>query len=478
MRRLLTTLVACALASSLFAADNYGDVLWMSVKTARVGTFSQNDAPLKGKQYSLGSEKIVFSRYDAASGTLLMRTRNGLADYSFSKDSVLWSYDVKKGDPVHFFGDKIITFGSDIVCLDRWRGNLLWSRPLRDGVRFSEYFMEGDASLLAVTTTLRHIGLSDGQGWEYEVDKKQRIKNASKQNTVVTGMESVFGTASNLMASFIQGQGEDGTDYMSQYVKEGDFIYYAAANFVYKIEKANGKLVWKSQLSTNTNGDALLFAHDDTTLFYMNKGVHSSWGTVEPYFVVVAKEDGHIVHNGEARGMEFVATLEQGDRIYALTKDRFARIYKDSCWVEQDIIVKSASGGKHNLNVFLDASALYEGEFGAFKPINDTACIFVLRDDELCAVNKTSFSTVNRYDMNNIWVKVLVADQFSLYTKNGSSVFVSNQTGDFIAETKSITEASIRNGFLYALIDGVYTEIKLSDIVKSDAGKSKSKKKK
>ncbi|MBO7427519.1 MAG: hypothetical protein J6U08_02270 [Paludibacteraceae bacterium] len=225
MRRLLTTLVACALASSLFAADNYGDVLWMSVKTARVGTFSQNDAPLKGKQYSLGSEKIVFSRYDAASGTLLMRTRNGLADYSFSKDSVLWSYDVKKGDPVHFFGDKIITFGSDIVCLDRWRGNLLWSRPLRDGVRFSEYFMEGDASLLAVTTTLRHIGLSDGQGWEYEVDKKQRIKNASKQNTVVTGMESVFGTASNLMASFIQGQGEDGTDYMSQYVKEGDFIY-------------------------------------------------------------------------------------------------------------------------------------------------------------------------------------------------------------------------------------------------------------
>ena len=83
MRRLLTTLMAFTLASSLFAADNYGDVLWMSVKSARVGTFSQNDAPVKGKQYSLGSEKIVFSRYDAASGTLLMRTRNGLADYSF-----------------------------------------------------------------------------------------------------------------------------------------------------------------------------------------------------------------------------------------------------------------------------------------------------------------------------------------------------------------------------------------------------------
>ena len=67
------------------------------------------------------------------------------------------------------------------------------------------------------------------------MDKKQRIKNASKQNTVVTGMESVFGVTSNLMASFIKGQGEDGTDYMSQYVAEGDFLYYAAANFVYKI---------------------------------------------------------------------------------------------------------------------------------------------------------------------------------------------------------------------------------------------------
>jgi outer membrane protein assembly factor BamB len=469
--------MAFALASSLSAADNYGDVLWMSVKTGKVGTFSQNDAPLKGKQYSLGSEKIVFSRYDAASGTLLMRTRNGLMDYSFSQDSILWSYDVKKGDPVHFFGDKIITFGSDIVCLDRWKGNLLWSRPLRDGVRFSEYFMEGNASLLAVTTTLRHIDLSDGQGWEYEVDKKQRIKNASKQNTVVTGMESVFGAASNLMASFIKGQGEDGSDYMSQYVAEGDFIYYAAANFVYKIEKPTGKLVWKSQLSTNTNGDALLFAHDDTTLFYMNKGVHSSWGTVEPYFVVVDKEDGHIVHNGEARGMDFIATLEQGDRVYALTKDRFARIYKDSCWVEQDIIVKPAGGGKLNLSVFLDASSLYEGEFGAYKPIVDTACIYVLRDDELFAVNKNTFSTVNRYDMNNIWAKVFATEQFSIYTKKGSSVFVSNQTGDLIAETKNITEATLRGGNLCALIDGAYTEIKLSDIVKS-TGKGKSKKKK
>ena len=72
MRRLLTTLTAFAFACSLCLADNYGDVLWMSVKTGKVGTFSQNDAPLKGKQYSLGSEKIVFSRYDASSGTLLI----------------------------------------------------------------------------------------------------------------------------------------------------------------------------------------------------------------------------------------------------------------------------------------------------------------------------------------------------------------------------------------------------------------------
>ena len=225
------------------------------------------------------------------------------------------------------------------------------------------------------------------------------------------------------------------------------------------------------------NGDALLFANDDSTLFYMNKGAHSSWGTVEPYFVVVDKEDGHIVHNGEARSMDFIATLEQGDRIYALTKDRFARIYKDSCWVEQDIIVKPAGGGKLNLSVFLDASSLYEGEFGAYKPIVDTACIYVLRDDELFAVNKNTFSTVNRYDMNNIWAKVFSTEQFSIYTKNGSSVFVSNQTGDLIAETKNITEATLRGGNLCALIDGAYTEIKLSDIVKS-TGKGKSKKKK
>lgn len=478
MGRLLTTLMAFTLASSLFAAENYSDVFWMRVKTARVGTFSQNDAALSGKQYALGAEKIIFSQYDAGSGSLLMRTRNNLLNYSFSQDSIVWNYDVKKGDPIHFFGNKIITFGDDILCLDRQKGNLLWKRPLKDGVSFGEYFMDGNAALLAVTTSLRHINLSDGQGWEFEVDKKQRIKNASKQNTVVTGMESVFGSASHLFSSYIKGQGMDGSDYMSKYVVDGNAIFYASSNYVIKVDKTSGNVLWKAELSTNTNGDALLFAKDDSTLFYMNKGAHSSWGTVEPYFVVVAKEDGHIVHNGEARGMEFVATLEQGDRIYALTKDRFARIYKDSCWVEQDIIVKPTGGGKYNLSVFLDASSLYEGEFGAFKPIDDTACIFVLRDDELCAVNKTSFSTVNRYDMNNVWVKMLATDQFSLYTKNGSSVFVSNQTGDFIAETKSITEASIRNGYLYALIDGVYTEIKLSDIVKSDAGKSKSKKKK
>ncbi len=477
MRRLLTTLVACALASSLFAADNYSDVFWMRVKTARVGTFSQNDAALSGKQYALGAEKIISSQYDAGSGSLLMRTRNNLLNYSFSKDTIVWNYGVKKGDPIHFFGNKIITFGDDILCLDRLKGNLLWKRPLKDGVSFGEYFMDGNAALLAVTTSLRHINLSDGQGWEFEVDKKQRIKNASKQNTVVNGMESVFGSASHLFSSFIVGQGVDGSDYMSKYVVDGNSIFYASSNYVIKVDKTSGNVLWKAEFSTNTNGDALLFANDDSTLFYMNKGAHSSWGTVEPYFVVVDKEDGHIVHNGEARGMDFIATLEQGDRIYALTKDRFARIYKDSCWVEQDIIVKPAGGGKLNLSVFLDASSLYEGEFGAYKPIVDTACIYVLRDDELFAVNKNTFSTVNRYDMNNIWAKVFSTEQFSIYTKNGSSVFVSNQTGDLIAETKNITEATLRGGNLCALIDGAYTEIKLSDIVKS-SGKGKSKKKK
>lgn len=480
MKRLLINMLAfLSLVPSLSAAEGENAADGVDIRTVKVGTFSQDDAALKGKQYVWGTERVLFTRYDEKSNTLLLRTDKGFARYPLGKEALLWRYGVHRDYPAHFVGNGILTFGEEeIVYLDQNSGELLWSRPMSDGVRFYEYFMEDESSLFAVTTTLRQIDLNSGKGWELEVDKKQRIKNASKPNHVGVGMRSLFGPADQLMSESLVSVEPDGSEYRAQYVSDGEFIYYAKPNGVIKIEKKTGKKVWENSLSFNTNGEGAVFAKDDTTLFFMNKGAHSSWGTVEPYFRAIYKENGKPVadtsdvpYGDEVKGYEFSSFMEADSMVYALGGGRISLISKDSLAIKEDILVKGS--GNVRMDVFLDAKDLYYGENAAFTAVYDSACVFVCTGGELLAVKKEHLTVLNRYDLGNIWKKIIETDKFALYTNNGSSVFVNVNTGDYIAETKTITEACVRNNCLCAVVDGVYTEIKLDDIVKPEVQKGK-----
>lgn len=482
MKRLLINMFAfLSFATAASAADNGGNPGGVDIRTVKVGTFSQNDAALKGKQYALGAERVLYTRYDAKSNSLLLRTNKCFARYPLGKDALLWRYDVNKDYPAHFIENGILTFGEEeIVYLDQNSGELLWERPMSDGVRFYEYFMEDESSLFAVTTTLRQIDMRTGKGWEFEVDKKQRIKNASKQNVVGAGMKSLFGPAVPMMEPCLISVEPDGSEYSSQYVSDGDFIYYAKPNGVIKMDKKTGKKVWENSLSFNTNGEGAVFAKDDTTVFFMNKGAHSSWGTVEPYFRSIYKETGKpvadtsdIPYGDEAKGYEFTTFWEADSMVYALGGGRISLISKDSLTIKEDILIKGS--GNVRLDVFLDAKDLYYGENAAFTSVYDTACIYVCTGGELLAVRKEHLTVRNRYDIDNVWKKILETDLFALYTNKGSSVFVNVKTGDYIVETKTITEACVRNNYLCAVVDGVYTEIKLDDIVKPEVPKKKKK---
>lgn len=480
MKRLVINMLALlSFASTISAAESDGAPDGVEIRTVRVGTFSQNDEALKGKQYVMGDERVYFTEFDDQSNTLLLRTDKCFARYSFEKNAFLWRFDLPKDYPAHFVGDGILTFGEEeIVYLDRNTGAQLWSRPILDGVRFYEYFMENPSTMFAVTTTLRQIDMQTGKGWEFEVDKKLRIKSASKPNYVGAGMRSLFGPADQMMAASLISVEMDGSEYSSQYVQEGDYIYYAKPNGVIKMEKQTGKKLWENSLSFNTNGEGAVFAKDDTTIFFMNKGAHSSWGTVEPYFRAIYKENGKPVadtldvpYGDEVKGYEFNTFMEADSMVYALGGGRISLISKDSLAIKEDIFVKGS--GNVRLDVLMDAKDLYYGENAAFSSVYDSTCVFVCTGGELLAVRKEHLTVLNRYDMGNVWKKLIETDKFALYTRNGSSVFVNVNTGDYIVETKTITEACLRNNCLCAVVDGVYTEIKLNDIVKPEVQKGK-----
>ncbi len=384
--------------------------------------------------------------FDFKTGKIKWNSENSVVRI-FDNINIGITYDIRS---LNFFKLQAVA-----TAIDLRNGRELWSRGIKNDY-LNDIFLIDSGNLLIESNELHKLEVDNGTGWSYDaitnrIDDSNDITPTSNDSSY--SFWDFFDPPSSRIIRPIS----------SNKLIEGDFLYFASAGKISKLNLDSGTEVWSAPLPKKYTSKSEIYLVDDK-IYMVNLGYANSnnisilYG--KPFFACFDST------NGEQKFLTELTVLDQADLLdYARQDDGIEVMFKDRIEkydlegkIVDRILVRPSFGnftGYINDNIFIKKDHGYfpmkPSDLSMVKTSNDHYIIYNdqldIKESTLMSKTYYSYLTINHYKFIAWEDKTIVVDSV------GSKVAELNLSSKAFRKGNKLYEIKGRQLFVVDLND-------------------------